>query len=288
MSRNLAIVPAYNEADAIAATIAALRQWASDFDVLVIDDGSSDATAARARAAGATVLPMPFNLGIGGAMQSGYIYAREHGYDVAVQVDGDGQHDPRHIHSLLARLREDPELNMVTGSRFLDAAGEGYRSSAARRIGIRVFSTVVSRITGHRVTDPTSGFRMTDRRGIELFARDYPHDYPEVEAILLMHAHRLSSCEIPVVMRPRLTGRSAISSTQSVYYMVKVLLAVFVALFRARPSSEAVETLDAANAVEAAEAANAVKAGEKAAAAAAAGPAGAARVSEGVGATDRR
>jgi glycosyltransferase involved in cell wall biosynthesis len=278
MSRNLAIVPAYNEADAIATTVAALRQWASDFDVLVIDDGSSDATAARARAAGAAVLRMPFNLGIGGAMQSGYLYAREHGYDVAVQVDGDGQHDPRHIHSLLARLREDPELNMVTGSRFLEPAAEGYRSSAARRIGIRVFSTVISRITGQRVTDPTSGFRMTDRRGIELFARDYPPDYPEVEAILLMHAHRLKSCEIPVVMRPRLTGRSAISSTQSVYYMVKVLLAVFVALFRARPSSEAVETVEAANAVEA---------GEDAAAAAAAGPAGAARVSEGGGATDR-
>jgi glycosyltransferase involved in cell wall biosynthesis len=278
MSRNLAIVPAYNEAGAIATTIAALRQWASDFDVVVIDDGSSDATAARARAAGATVLRMPFNLGIGGAMQSGYIYAREQGYDVAVQVDGDGQHDPRHIHSLLARLREDPELNMVTGSRFLDDAGEGYRSSAARRIGIRVFSTVVSRITGQRVTDPTSGFRMTDRRGIELFARDYPHDYPEVEAILLMHAHRLRSCEIPVVMRPRLTGRSAISSTQSIYYMVKVLLALFVALFRARPTSEAVE------AVETVETANAVAETEDAAAGAAAGPDAAA---EGVGATGR-
>ena len=123
----------------------------------------------------------------------------------------------------------------------MDPDGEGYRSSAARRVGIRVFARVVSRITGQRVTDPTSGFRMTDRRGIELFARDYPHDYPEVEAILLMHAHRLSSCEIPVLMRPRLTGSSAISSTQSVYYMVKVLLAVFVALFRARPAAAAVE-----------------------------------------------
>ena len=233
--RNLVIVPAYNEVDAIESTVAAIRRSAPDFDVVVVDDGSSDATAERAIAAGAAVLRMPFNLGIGGAMQSGYIYARERNYEVAVQVDGDGQHDPRHIHELLARLREDPELNMVTGSRFLDDDGEGYRSSAARRVGIRVFARVASLITGRRVTDPTSGFRMTDRKGIELFARDYPHDYPEVEAILLMHAHRLKSCEIPVLMRPRLTGTSAISSTQSVYYMIKVLLAIFVGLFRARP-----------------------------------------------------
>lgn len=238
MRRNLAIVPAFNEAEAIAGAVAAIHERAPDFDVLVVDDGSIDATAEHARAAGAKVLRMPFNLGIGGAMQSGYIYALEHGYEVAVQVDGDGQHDPDHIHDLLDRLHGDPDLNMVTGSRFLDPAGDGYRSSAARRVGIRVFSRVVSWITGQRVTDPTSGFRMTNRRGIELFARDYPHDYPEVEAILLMHAHRLRSCEIPVQMRPRLTGESAISSTQSVYYMVKVLLAVFVGLFRRKPTIE--------------------------------------------------
>ena len=234
MPGKLAIVPAHNEVGAVGPTVAEIRRWAPDFDVLVVDDGSTDATAAAgARRPAPTVLALPFNLGIGGAMQAGYLYAREHGYEVAVQVDGDGQHDPRHIHDLLARLHGDPELNMVTGSRFLDADGDGYRSSAARRVGIRVFSRVVSLITRQRVTDPTSGFRMTDRRGIELFARDYPHDYPEVEAILLMHSHRLESCEIPVVMRPRTSGSSAISSTQSVYYMVKVLLAVFVGLFRA-------------------------------------------------------
>ena len=142
-----------------------------------------------------------------------------------------------HIHDLLERLHGDPDLNMVTGSRFLDPDGEmATAPRLPRRMGIRIFSRVVSRITGQRVTDPTSGFRMTNRRGIELFARDYPHDYPEVEAILLMHAHRLRSCEIPVRMRPRLTGESAISSTQSVYYMVKVLLAVFVGLFRRSPT----------------------------------------------------
>jgi glycosyltransferase involved in cell wall biosynthesis len=235
MRRNLAIVPAFNEVGAIAPTVTAIHEAAPDFDVLVVDDGSSDATAEMATQAGAAVLRMPFNLGIGGAMQGGYMYALERGYEVAVQVDGDGQHDPSHIRDLLGRLQSDPELNMVTGSRFLHADGEGYRSSATRRIGIRLFAWVVSLITRQRVTDPTSGFRMTNRRAIELFAGDYPHDYPEVEAILLIHAHRLRSCEIPVRMRPRTTGESVISSSQSVYYMVKVLLAVFVGLFRRRP-----------------------------------------------------
>ncbi len=236
MPGKLAIVPAHNEAGSVAPTVAEIRRWAPDFDILVVDDGSTDATGAHARAAGATVLVLPFNLGIGGAMQAGYLYAREHGYEVAVQVDGDGQHDPRFIKDLLVRLESDPSLNMVTGSRFLEQQGDGYRSSTARRVGIRVFSHVVSLITRRRVTDPTSGFRMTDRRGITLFARDYPHDYPEIEAILLMHSHRLESCEIPVVMRPRTSGSSAISSSQSVYYMVKVLLAVFVGLFRGKPA----------------------------------------------------
>ena len=238
MRRNLAIVPAFNEVESIAPTIAAIHRAAPDFDVLVVDDGSSDATSELESSTGAAVLRMPFNLGIGGAMQGGYLYALERGYEVAVQVDGDGQHDPDHIHDLLDRLHSDPQLNMVTGSRFLDPDSDGYRSSSTRRVGIRVFSYIVSRITGQRVTDPTSGFRMTNRRGIELFAHDYPHDYPEVEAILLMHAHRLRSCEIPVQMRPRLTGKSVISSSQSVYYMVKVLLAVFVGLFRRRPTVE--------------------------------------------------
>src|SRR5262245_28011083 len=165
MRRNLAIVPAFNEADSVAPTVSSIHQWASDFDVLVVDDGSTDATALLADQAGAAVLRMPFNLGIGGAMQAGYLYALEHGYEIAVQVDGDGQHDPRHIADLHQRLLADPELNMVTGSRFLSANGEGFQSSAARRAGIRIFSTVVSAITGQRVTDPTSGFRMTNRRG---------------------------------------------------------------------------------------------------------------------------
>jgi glycosyltransferase involved in cell wall biosynthesis len=238
MQSHLAIVPAYNEAESIGAVVRELRDRAAEFDVVVIDDGSTDATAAHAAAAGAEVIRHPFNLGIGGAVQSGYQYALERGYDVAVQVDGDGQHDPACVHALLRHLRQHPELDMVTGSRFLSPDGEGYRSSVPRRMGIRIFSSILSAIVGQRVTDPTSGLRMTSRRGIELFARDYPHDYPEVEAVLLMHHHRLSSMEIPVVMRHRIGGVSSINSTRSVYYMLKVLLAVVVGLFRARPVPE--------------------------------------------------
>jgi glycosyltransferase involved in cell wall biosynthesis len=242
MNRHLAIVPAHNEAAAITSTVDEIRRFAPDFDVLVIDDGSTDITASRAVSAGAKVVRLPFNLGIGGAVQTGYVYAEEHGYEIAVQIDGDGQHDPRYIHDLLRRLRASSDLNMVTGSRFLEPDGDGHRSSAPRRLGILIFAGLVSMITGRRVTDPTSGLRMTNRVGIELFARDYPHDYPEVEAILLMHAHRLESCEVPVLMRPRTSGVSAISSTQPLYYMVKVLLAVFIGLFRSHPTVEPGDT----------------------------------------------
>ena len=238
MTAQIAIVPAYNEAASISAVVAELGEHAPGFDVVVIDDGSTDDTAERARAAGADVVRHPFNLGIGGAVQSGYMYAAERGYDIAVQVDGDGQHDPRCLADMRAYLDAHPELDMVTGSRFLADDGDGFRSSAPRRLGIRIFSGVLSRIVGQRVTDPTSGLRMCRRRGIDLFARDYPHDYPEVEAVLLMHAHALSSVELPVKMRERMGGTSSINSTRSIYYMIKVLLAVVVGLCRARPVVE--------------------------------------------------
>jgi glycosyltransferase involved in cell wall biosynthesis len=244
MTKLLAIVPAYNEAGAIGSTVSELHVHAPDFDVLVVDDGSTDETAACARRAGATVLQLPFNLGIGGAVQCGYQYALDHGYQIAVQVDGDGQHDPRYLRQLLDHLHADPTLNMVTGSRFLDSLDrDGYRSSPSRRIGIRIFARILSRIVGRPITDPTSGLRMVDRRGIELFARDYPHDYPEVEALVLSHSHRMVGDELPVRMRARLTGRSSIGSTQSAYYMIKVLVAVLVGLLRTRP---AIESGDAA------------------------------------------
>jgi hypothetical protein len=172
-------------------------------------------------------------------MQTGYQFADENGYTFAVQVDGDGQHDPRHVPELLATLAADPRLNMVVGSRFLEASsGGGFKSTLPRRIGIRLFAWLLSRVTRERVTDPTSGFRLVDRTGIELFARDYPHDYPEVEAVLLLHFHRLRSVEVPVRMREREFGVSSISASRSAYYMIKVSLAILVGLLRARPVVE--------------------------------------------------
>jgi glycosyltransferase involved in cell wall biosynthesis len=240
MSRYLAIVPALNEAGSIARTVAEIHEHAAGFDVLVVDDGSVDDTAAIAAAAGARVISLPFNVGIGGAVQCGYLYARDNGYQVAVQVDGDGQHDARDIPRLLAALEAQPPVEMITGSRFL-GDGVGYRSSRVRRAGIRVFAGLISLLTHQRVTDATSGFRMSARRGIELFARDYPHDYPEVEAILMLHAHRLHSREVAVTMRPRTSGRSTIGRAMPAYYMLKVLLAVLVGLLRARPAVEVEE-----------------------------------------------
>jgi len=230
--RSLAIVPAYNESRNVDAVIQAIHRHAPDFDVLVIDDGSTDDTARRARAGGAEVLVHPFNLGIGGAMQSGFRYACDHGYDEVVQVDADGQHDPAEIAKLRAGM-SDHEVDMAWGSRFLEQTG--YEAPFARRLGIRVFSVVLSAISGQKVTDPTSGFRLCNRRAIELFARDYPHDYPEVEGILMLHAHRLRAREVPVKMHPRRDGRSSITSGESIYYMVKVMLAIFVAVFRRAP-----------------------------------------------------
>jgi hypothetical protein len=237
--RCLAVVPAYNESATVARVVEAIHRDAPEFDVLVVDDGSTDDTAQLARAAGASVLVLPFNLGIGGAVQAGYQYALERDYDIAVQVDGDGQHDARNIHDLLAHLHANPELGLVTGSRFVSGDEKlGYQSSASRRLGIRMFAWVLSRIVGRRVTDPTSGFRMVRRRGIALFARDYPHDYPEVEAVLMVHFHRLRMREVPVEMLERGGGQSSISSGKSVYYMIKVLLAIFVGLVRRRPVVE--------------------------------------------------
>jgi glycosyltransferase involved in cell wall biosynthesis len=231
----LAIVPAYNEGGMIGRVIREIGRHAPDFDVVVIDDGSADGTAAEAEAEGAALIRHPFNLGIGGAVQSGYKYALRNDYDVAVQVDGDGQHKPAHIHDLLESLHTvGDEADMVYGSRF--RGDPGYKVPLGRRIGNLIFSIVLTAITRQRITDPTSGFRMTNRRGIELFARDYPHDYPEVEAILMLHAHRLRVHEVPVRMNARGFGRSSIDYPRSAYYMAKVMLALFIGLFRRRPT----------------------------------------------------
>jgi len=233
----LAVVPAYNEAGTIARVVDAIHAKAPQFDVVVIDDGSTDDTARIARDAGAKVVRHPFNLGIGGAVQSGFTYALEHGYDRLVQIDGDGQHDPAELPKLIETMDSDSRLDMVCGSRFLTAE-TGYVAPVSRRTGIHIFAFLLSRIVGQRVTDPTSGFRLYNRRGIALFARDYPHDYPEVEAVLMVHFHRLTMREVPVRMFKRGGGVSSISSGKSVYYMLKVLLAIFVGLVRARPVVE--------------------------------------------------
>jgi hypothetical protein len=234
-SRGLAIVPAYNEERTVRSVVERVRREAPGFDVVVVDDGSTDCTAQLAEAAGAKVLRHPFNLGIGGAVQSGYRHAFDEGYELAVQVDGDGQHDPAEIQSLMRSMGSE-EVDMVYGSRFL--ADSSYRAPAGRRFGIRLFALVLSRVVRQPVTDPTSGFRLCNRRAIELFARDYPHDYPEVEAILMVHAHRLRMREVPVRMHERQGGRSSITSVESAYYMIKVMLAIFVGLFRRRPVPE--------------------------------------------------
>jgi glycosyltransferase involved in cell wall biosynthesis len=230
----LAVVPAYNEAATVAGVIRAIHHAEPDFDVLVVDDGSTDATAEIAEAAGAAVLRLPFNLGIGGAVQTGFVYARSHGYDYMVQVDGDGQHNPEQIRDLMRVMDQDPAVDMVCGSRFL-AQDYKYPAAISRRTGIHIFAFVLSRVVGQRVSDPTSGFRLYNRRAIDLFARDYPHVYPEVEAVLMMHFHALAMREVPVRMFKRGGGSSSITSGKSAYYMVKVLLAIFVGLLRARP-----------------------------------------------------
>ena len=232
----LAVVPAYNEAATVASVIRALHENAPAFDVVVIDDGSTDETARVAADAGARVVTHPFNLGIGGAVQSGFRFALENGYQYMVQVDGDGQHDPCEIGKLVDRMEDDPTLDVAVGSRFLEDLE--YSGPVSRRAGIHVFAFLLSRFVDQKITDPTSGFRLYNRRAIGLFARDYPHDYPEVEAVLVLHHHRLRMCEVPVRMFQRGGGKSSIRSGKSAYYMIKVLLALFVGLARRRPVVE--------------------------------------------------
>jgi glycosyltransferase involved in cell wall biosynthesis len=231
--RKLAVIPAYNEAASVGDVVRKVHSHVPEYDVLVVDDGSTDATGKIAEEAGAHVLRLPFNLGIGGAVQSGFRYALENGYDYMVQVDGDGQHDAGEIRKLEQAMRE-KRVDMVCGSRFLT---EDYRYPApvSRRTGIHLFAFLLSRLVEQHVSDPTSGFRLYNRRGIAVFARDYPHDYPEVEAVLMVHWHRLAMCEVPVRMYARNGGVSSINgSGKSAYYMVKVLLAILVGLARER------------------------------------------------------
>jgi glycosyltransferase involved in cell wall biosynthesis len=229
-ARRIAIVPARNEAGAIEGVLAEIRAFDPGLDVVVIDDDSSDETAQLAAAAGAAVVSLPFNLGIGGAVQTGFMYALAGDYDLAVRLDGDGQHDPAELPKLIEPvLRGDADI--VVGSRFAEAR-DAYRPPLARRAGIRFFAGLVSLLVRQRVTDTTSGFQALNRNGIRLFAADYPHDYPEVEATVMVIRHRLRLLEVPVQMREREHGSSSITALRSAYYALKVTLALFVGVFR--------------------------------------------------------
>lgn len=233
--RVLAIVPAFNEQESVAAVVREIRACDPRVTVAVIDDGSTDGTAAAAAAAGARVVRLPFNLGIGGAVQTGYRLALDEHFDVAVQVDGDGQHPADQIPAIVDALGREG-VSYVIGSRF--TGDRSYTASRSRRSGMLVLSFVISRLVRRRMTDTTSGFRASDRRAIALFARHYPHDYPEVEAIVIASRAGLQVAEVAVEMRARATGRSSITPLRSIYYMVKVLLAVLIQCIGPRPSTE--------------------------------------------------
>jgi glycosyltransferase involved in cell wall biosynthesis len=227
--RRIAIVPAYNEAGNVGRVVDELRAFDAGLDVVVVSDGSVDRTAEVATEHGAHVVRLPFNLGIGGAVQTGFKYAWEHGYELAVRCDGDGQHDPAELPKVLEPVLAGT-ADIVVGSRFV--GDRSYRSSAARRVGIRLLATIVSAIARQRVTDTTSGFQALNRKALALFAADYPHDYPEVEGMVMTIKHKLRLQEVPVRMREREHGQSSITALRSIYYMAKVLLALFVGLFR--------------------------------------------------------
>ena len=229
--RRVAIVPALNEEASVGRVIDEIRAVDPGFEIVVVDDGSTDRTAEVAGRQGARVIRLPFNLGIGGAVQTGFRYAWQNGFDIAVRVDGDGQHDPAQLGPVVEPVLAG-DADIAVGSRFAGAAG--YRSSRSRRVGIRLLAWVVSGLVRQRLTDTTSGFQAVNRLGIKLFAADYPHDYPEVEATVLLAKHRLRLREVPVSMRERVGGRSSIGAVASIYYMVKVLLAIFVAVSRRR------------------------------------------------------
>ena len=227
--KKLIIIPAYNEAENIVKTVEQIKAKAPDFDYIIINDCSVDKTLSICREHNYNVINLPINLGIGGAVQTGYLYAYENDYDLAVQVDGDGQHDPEFLKEM-SKFFKNSNVDMVIGSRFIEK--NGFQSSKIRRIGISFFSILIKLLTGKVITDPTSGLRMVGKKGIELFARDYPKDYPEPETIVAMLKRNCNIIEIPVIMREREGGVSSISMKKSVYYMVKVTMAILIEKIR--------------------------------------------------------
>lgn len=219
----LVIIPAYNEQENILGTIEDLDRYCPGVDRVVINDDSEDGTKKILADNGICHIDLPINLGIGGGVQTGYLYAFENGYDIAVQMDGDGQHCASELHKIVQPILEG-SADVVIGSRFLER--EGFQSSFFRRGGIRFLSRLILCCTGNRIYDVTSGFRAVNRRFIEIFAKEYAQDYPEPEAIVVVSKHHGRIQEVPVVMRERKHGKSSIKALWSLYYMVKVSLAV--------------------------------------------------------------
>ncbi len=223
--RFLVIIPAYNEEAAVGHVVEEVRRHVPGAPVLVVDDCSSDATVLVARQAGAQVLALPNHLGLGGCVQAGYKLAYELGYDYVVRVDGDGQHDPECIPTILETLRE-TSCEMVIGSRFVP--GGGGRTSVARRLGIIFFRLLLRPILGKTVHDPTSGLVGVNRAALSVFSRSFPLDYPEIEALVVLQRKAFQFVEVPCRMRPRRAGKSTITALKSIYYVLHVMLGVFV------------------------------------------------------------
>ena len=221
----LIIIPAYNEAANIEKVINNIVQNYPQYDYVIINDGSTDKTGEVCANAGYQVLNLPINMGIGGAVQTGYRYAKKNYYDAAVQIDGDGQHDVAYLEDML-KLLETGEADVVIGSRFVQK--EGFQSSQIRRVGIRFLSILARILTGVQIRDITSGYRVVNRRFIEIYANDYPVDYPEPEAMIIAAVYGGIIKEYPVIMRERENGTSSITFKKSIYYMIKVTLAMFV------------------------------------------------------------
>ena len=227
--KKIIIIPAYNEEENIERTVNAIQKSAQGFDYVIINDCSTDNTRKICEEKEFNIVNLPINLGIGGAVQTGYKYAYENGYDVAVQVDGDGQHDPEFLNTMADYLIEH-QVDMVIGSRFIEK--KGFQSSITRRMGIQFFSKLIKVLTGKKITDPTSGLRMIGRNVMEIFSEDYPRDYPEPESIVAVLRKNMKIEEIPVVMLERQGGVSSISPKKSIYYMIKVTLAILIERIR--------------------------------------------------------
>lgn len=219
----LIIIPAYNEEESISQLIDDLEENYPQYDYVVINDASTDSTQNILSNKKANYINLPINLGIGGGVQTGYLYAFEKGYDIAVQMDGDGQHLPEYLETIISPV-VDGRADAVVGSRFIN--NEGFQSSFMRRVGIGFLSKLIHMLTGMNVRDVTSGFRAVNRKCIEIFAREYAQDYPEPEALITSSMRGLKTIEVPVVMQERTGGNSSISGLKSIYYMVKVSLAI--------------------------------------------------------------